>query len=139
MDERITIDEFREIAPVKLRWLEEEGFVRDPQLEKATSTMATLIYKGQNVAFEFSLDVRDQCVDAEVIEVAAGTLKRRWEGGYSDEVYNHLVEKEGYRGSPRGVAKTSGGTKLDRAIEGWSSLLKTAGAKLLSDTPESLA
>lgn len=139
MGETISVEEFRYSAPSKLSWLIERGFNRSEDLEKTTSTMGTLVYRGQHVAFEFSLDVRDQCVDAEVIRIENGTLQRNWDGGYSSDIFNHLVKKEGYRGSPTGTLdKSSPGSKLDRAIDGWLSLLKTAGSNLLSDRLESL-
>ena len=101
--------------------------------------MGTLVYRGENVAFEFSLDVRDQCIDAEVIKVEDGSLCRNWDGGYSKDIYAHLVAAEGYRGSPTGSLDARDlNSKLDKAIAGWSSLLETAGSKLLSDSSESL-
>lgn len=139
MDERISPEEFRELAPGKFRWLPDRGFSRVADLEETTSTMATLVYRGQNVAFEFSFDVRDQCVDAEVIRVESGKLRRNWDGGYSSDIWDHLVRKEGYRRSPRGTFdRTSGGSRLDNAIDSYRSLLETVGATLLSDSPESL-
>ena len=101
--------------------------------------MGTLVYRGKNVAFEFSLDVRDQCVDAEVIKVENDSLRRNWDGGYSKDIYAHLVAVESYRGSPTGTVNTSASeSKIDKAIAGWKSLLETAGSSLLKDLPDSL-
>ncbi|TAN84047.1 MAG: hypothetical protein EYR95_18140 [Phormidium sp. SL48-SHIP] len=139
MSDDITVEVFRESAPAGLRWLVERGFSRARDLEKETPTMGTLVYRGKNVAFEFSFDARDQCIDAEVIKVERGSLRRNWDGGYSKDIYTHLVAAEGYRGSPMGsLSVHEFESKLDKAIAGWSSLLETAGSKLLSDSSESL-
>ena len=127
-------EEFLELAPLKLMWVVRKGFKRAKELEKISPTTATLVYCGKNVAFEFSLDVRDQCIDAEVIKVKCGQLLRNSDGGYSSGIYNYLVEKEGYRGSPTGtLANLPESSKLDHAIDGWISLLDLAGSILLSD------
>ena len=68
MDENISIESFLVEAPEKLEWLEERCFHRSKKLEQSSSTLATLVYRGEHVAFEFSLDVRDQCIDTEVIK-----------------------------------------------------------------------
>lgn len=139
MSDEITVGEFLKSAPRELRWLVDCGFDLAEDQGKKTPTMGTLVYRGKNVAFEFSLDVRDQCVDAQVIKVENGTLRRNWNGGYSKDIYTHLVSAEGYRGSPTGSLNAGeSGSKLDKAIAGWSSLLKTGGSKLLNDLPESL-
>ena len=130
----MSIEAFQELAPKKLIWLVEKGFRRAREFEKKSTTMATLVYCGNNVAFEFSLDVRDQCVDAEVIQVKDGRLLRNWDGGYSSDLYNHLVKYEGYRGKPTGTRiKSPELSELDWAIDGWISLLDTAGSTLLKD------
>lgn len=139
MTELMSIKEFLELAPKKLIWLVERGFRRAKELEKTSPTMATLVYRGEYIAFEFSLDVRDQCVDAEVITVKGGQLLRNQDGGYSSDIYNHLVKHEGYRGGPAGnVTISPKSSKLDQAVEGWISLIDTAGAKLLTDRAEVL-
>ena len=139
MSTAISLDSFLSEAPEQLRWLEKRGFHRLKELEQTTSTVATLVYRGHHVAFEFSLDVRDQCVDAEVIKVEHGKLLRNWDGGYSSDVFSHLVKKEGYRGKPSGTYDLSApASALDKAIGAWSSLLETAGKKLLADSADSL-
>ncbi len=130
----MSIEKFLETAPKKLTWLVGKGFTRVKELEKTSPTMTTLVYCGENVAFEFSLDVRDQCIDAEVIKVKCGQLLRNSDGGYSSDIFNHLVKYEGYRGSPTGeLVKSPGSSKLDQAIDGWISLIDTAGSTLISD------
>jgi hypothetical protein len=139
MDENISIESFLVEAPEKLEWLEERCFHRSKKLEQSSSTLATLVYRGEHVAFEFSLDVRDQCIDTEVIKVENGKLLRNWDGGYSSDVFSHLVKKERYRGKPSGECDLSVlGSELEKAICGWSSLLETAGQKLLADNADSL-
>ena len=137
----ISTEEFQKVAPQKLDWLVENGFKRAKDFEKSSPTVATLVYCGKNVAFEFSLDIRDQCIGAEVIKVKSGQLLRNMDGGYSSDVFNHLVKYEGYRGNPRGEFTESESlnyTQLDAAIEGWISLISTAGSNLLSDQPVTL-
>lgn len=130
----MSIEKFLESAPKKLTWLVGKGFTRVKEYEKTSPTMATLVYCGENVAFEFSLDVRDQCIDAEVIKVKHGQLLRNSDGGYSSDIFNHLVNYEGYRGKPTGqLNKSPDSSKLDQAIDGWISLIDTAGSTLISD------
>jgi len=87
------------------------------------------------VGFIFSLDLRDQCVDAAVVRVVDGQIKRGWDGGYSAGLYTHLVEKAGYRGGP---GKSSASGLLEQMIEGWADLLQKAGQSLLDDRVDSL-
>ena len=139
MSDEITVEDFLKLAPKALLWLFDCGFERAEELEKETPTIRTLVYRGKNVAFEFSLDVRDQCIDAQVIKVENGMLRRNLDGGYSKDIYAHLVSVEGYRGSPTGIINLSeSNSKLDKAIAGWSSLLQTAGSKLLADLPDAI-
>ncbi len=139
MSDGMTVEEFRELAAVKLGWLIDRGFDRVKNFEQVTPTTGTLVYCGKHVAFEFSLDARDQCVDAEVIKVENGSLCRNWDGGYSKDIFAHLVAVEGYRGSPTGTIKTPvSSSKISQAIAEWSSLLENAGSNLLADRPDSL-
>lgn len=134
MAKLMSTEEFLELAPKKLTWLVKKGFRRAKELEKISPTTATLVYCGKNVAFEFNLDVRDQCIDAEVIKVKCGRLLRNSDGGYSSGIFNYFVKKEGYRGSPTGTqANLPESSKLDQAIDGWISLLDMAGSNLLND------
>lgn len=137
--EMTSAEEFRKIVTSKFSFLEEKGFVRSPDLEESTPTVSTVVYLGTNVAFEVSFDLRDKCVDAEVIKVNGGKLLREWEGGYSSSLYTHLVQKERYRGSPSGgVRHAETDDPLTRMINGVAGLLNTAGQRLLDDNSDSL-
>jgi hypothetical protein len=138
----VTVEKFRSLAVVKLRFLEERGFTRMANLEKSGPTFGTVVYLGNHVGFVFSLDVRDQCVDAEVVKVQDGQLTGNEQGGYSSDIFAHFVYHEGYRGgfgSVSGKAKPSDyEVAIGRMIDGYVSLLKTAGAGLLKDDEASL-
>lgn len=90
---------------------------------------------GRHVGFVFSYDIRDEVVDAEVVRVEDGRILRRPEGGYSKDLYAHLLEHCGYRGAPGTGGGTSG---LGTTLEGWLALLRSAGAGLLADRADSL-
>jgi hypothetical protein len=142
MPEQITIEDFRTRSPLWLVALEKAGFERSPELEETSSMTASLVYAGEHVAFVFSLDFRDQCVDAEVVKVRNGKLFHNWDGGYSSNVFGHLVKHERYRGGANGAnwearSNASMGS-LEEAIKGWLNLLETAGENLLRDSPDSL-
>jgi hypothetical protein len=137
MADQISIDDFRVLSPQWLNVLEKKGFWRSQALEEVTPSTATLVYSGKHLAFVFSFDVRDQCVDAEVVKVIDGNLVEYSEGGYSADIYNHLVQHEGYRGGPKGrdwelCERTSSGL-LERSIKGWINLIETVGTRLLMD------
>jgi hypothetical protein len=141
MPETITINYFREFSPPKLNVLEDCGFKRDEDVEEVTSTFATLVYLGRHVAFVFSFDVRDQCVDAEVVKIRNEQLISNLDGGYSADIYAYLVKHDGYRGSPtdsKAIKIVSTESKLGSSIDGWLSLLTSAGMNLLLDCPTSL-
>jgi len=134
---QFTVEQFRALALEKFSFLEAKGFHRVPGLEETTPTGGTVVYMGKHVGFIFSLDVRDQCVDAQVVKVSDGQMKRNWEGGYSSGLFTHLVRHTGYRGSLVG-ASTTGKATLEGMVDGWAELLKQAGESLLSDRPDSL-
>lgn len=139
----MTVEQFRILALDKFSFLEGKGFHRVPSLEETASTYGTVVYLGKHVGFIFSLDVRDQCVDAEVVKVRDGKIKWNWEeGGYSSNIFGHLVDHAGYRGGPAGPAgrgpSKAGESDLERMIDGWVELLKQAGQSLLSDRIDSL-
>ena len=140
--QRFTIDEFRQRAVTSFAFLETRGFHRAPHLEETRSTYGTVVYVGKHVGFVFSLDVRDQCVDAEVVKVRDGQLRHNLDGGYSSDIFGHLVEHIGYRGNPApGVESQpsqAAGYPLQLMIDGWANLLKQAGQSLLEDRPDSL-
>ena len=139
---QFTIEQFRASALDKFDFLESKGFLHVSRLDETSPTSGTLVYLGKHIGFIFSLDVRDQCVDAQVVKVQDGQMKRNWEGGYSANIFNHLVKYDGYRGNPRGSRRlaTSGirQANLQQMIEGWAELLKETGQSLLNDSPESL-
>ena len=144
-----TIDEFRKLASDRFRFLEARGFRREPTLEATTPTGCTVVYLGEHVGFIFSLDLRDRAVDGQVVRVRAGQIKRNWEGGYSSNIFGHLVRHSGYRGAVgAGGRRTRRGrtgrdgqddpASLERQLDGWVNLLQGAGQGLLSDLPDSL-
>jgi hypothetical protein len=139
---QFTVEQFRTSALEKLAFLEGNGFNHVPSLEQTSPTSGTIVYLGKHVGFVFSLDVRDQCVDAQVVKVKDGQMKRNWEGGYSSDIFSHLVKYAGYRGSAGGSRKSpnndAGQAAIQRMIDGWAELLKKSGQSLLSDKPESL-
>ncbi len=132
-----TVEQFRAVALVRFSFLQANGFHREPSMEETTPTGGTVIYLGKNVGFIFSLDMRDQCVDGQVVKVRDGQIKRIWEGGYSADLFTHLVRHAGYRGGRGGSGKTKK-PALEQMVDGWAELLKQAGRFLLSDKPESL-
>ena len=89
-----------------------------------------------------SLDVRDQHVDVEVARVTDGVLKRNWDGGYTSDLFMHLVKHEGYRG--RGLRTNvdnqsrADESPIQRMIDAWAELLTSAGERILKDSPDSL-
>jgi hypothetical protein len=141
MAEWIEPDEFWRRGPAVLAPLEARGFARRTDLEEISPTGATLVYVGRHVAFTFSFDVRDQCVDGYVSRVKGGQLFEE-DGGYSSRIYGHLVRHAHYRGSPQGAdwdpEAHASEPWLECALAGTLNLLRTAGAELLEDRPESL-
>lgn len=138
-DSQITVEQFRSLALDRFGFLEANGFHRVQSVEETTPTGGTVVYLGKNVGFIFSLDVRDQCVDGLVVKVRDGQMKRNWEGGYSSDVFMHLVKHAGYRGRPSGSGQRKvGESALQRMIDGWVNLLKQAGQSLLNDNSDSL-
>lgn len=141
-DSQITVKQFRALAAERFGFLESYGFHRMPSLEETSPTGGTVVYLGKHVGFSFSLDVRDQCVDAQVVKVQDGQMKRNWEGGYSSGIFTHLAKHTGYRGgiphSANSNMKKDRESALQRMIDGWAELLIHAGQTLLSDKPNSL-
>lgn len=134
----IKVEEFREVALDKLKFLEHFGFRRAPNLEETASTYGTVVFLGKHVGFTFSLDIRDQCVDASVFKVCNAQMKRNWEGGYSSNIHGYLVDYAGYRGGLPLSEEQKKQPPLERMVDGWAELLKQFGQKLLSDRPDSL-
>ena len=141
MNPNFTVEQFRPLAIERFAFLEGDGFQRVPGLEETTPTSGTVVYLGKHVGFVFSFDVRDQCVDGQVVKVNDGRMKRNWEGGYSANLFTHLVKYAGYRGKPAGSAGASNDTNeaaLRRMIDAWVELLQRAGRPLLEDKTNSL-
>ena len=135
-------EQFRAATTKSFSFFKSLGFCRMPQLEETSPTGATVVYVGKHVGFIFSLDVRDQCIDAQVVKVQNGCLKRNWEGGYSSDIYGHLITHAGYRGNPNPSGGNGPGHAteypLQGMIDGWANLLRHAGQSLLEDRPDSL-
>jgi hypothetical protein len=137
-DAKITNEQFRDVAPTRLSFLEDKGFQRMMGIEETTPTGSSLVYIGKNVGFVFSLDVRDQCVDAQVVRVRNGKIARNSDGGYSSDLFTHLVNNAGYRGKSAVSRDMSEGGQLDRMIAAWVELIQDAGQSLLSDRSDAL-
>ena len=134
----ISVDEFQKAAVATFAFLEARGFCHASELEETSSTFGTVVYLGQNVGFIFSLDVRDQCVDGEVAKVRGGKLQRNWEGGYSANIFSHLVKHSGYRGKPSGNCRVADAPSLVAMLAAWADLLMQAGQSLLEDRSNAL-
>lgn len=139
-DEQFTVDEFRKLALESFGFLESKGFRRMQNLEETSPTGGTLVYLGKHVGFVFSLDLRDECVDAQVVKVLGGQFKPNWEGGYSSDIFLHLVKHQGYRGKPvpSRAAGSAGSGTLKKMVDSWADMLKHGGLSLLNDNDHSL-
>ncbi len=139
---QISVEQFKTLAQERFGFLEGRGFHHVPALERTSATGSTVVYLGKHLAFIFSLDIRDQRVDAQVTKVMDGEIKRNWEGGYSSGLFTHLAKYAGYRGKPADLgAGPTGETShdaLERMLDGWAELLMQAGESLLCDRPDSL-
>jgi YD repeat-containing protein len=80
---------------------------------------------GHHVGFVLSLDLRGYCVDAQVVKVQGGRMKRNWEG-YSADLFGHRVRHAGHRGRRGGIEEATKGkatpTTLAGLIDGWVEL-----------------
>lgn len=140
-DPGITVEQFRALAPGRLHFLEDYGFRRRTDIEETLLTSSSLVYLGRNLGFVISLDVREQCVDAEVVKVQSGKVFRTSDGGYSSDLFAHLVEHSGFRGKPPLLGESSGmsnSAALCLKIDAWANLLRTSGQSLLFDKAGSL-
>ena len=125
----------------KFAFLERYGFHRAPALEETTSLLGTVVFLGGHVGFIVSVDLRDKCVDTRVVEVVDGHVRDNLAGGYSSDLFLHLVKHRGYRGRPAGTVGAGSRvfeSALERMVDGSARLLSDAGESLLRDTPESL-
>lgn len=110
------------------------GFHRARELEASTSTGASVVLLGRHVAVEISLDLRDSKVDVQVAAARAGVITRNHDGGYSSDLFMHLVNREHYRG---GMEFESNGS-IDDQVRYWAELLSSVGQRILADEPSSL-
>lgn len=139
-DELISSDEFRREVEGAASILKSHGFWRASQFETETPTTASVVYVGQNIAFTFTLDVRDQAIDLVVTRHRGGKLVATWEGGYSSSLFTHLLKHCGFRGRltpPVSLPTTA--SRAQRMIAANLNLLAhPASASLLADKPDAL-
>lgn len=140
MSARISeVDRLRELCRDKLAFLKDSGFRESPADGETTPTFASVVYLGRNVGLVFSLDRRDNTVDAQVARLEAGRLPDPRSPGGTVGLMSYLVKHCGYRGRlPPGLRDaTSGATSdaLSAALDGWAGVLRAGGTSLLKDEP----
>jgi len=136
-----TPDRFRDLVGRSFRYLEARGFRPDPGGDRDSPVGASYVWTGTHVGFIITWDARDDVVDMRVVRVRDGRILDAGEpGGYARDLFVHLVEHAGYRGSPSGThgSANHSPTRLERAVAAWANLLERAGGILLEDRPESL-
>lgn len=136
-----TIGQFKAWVEREFHFVEARGFRRGAGDDRDTPVGATVAYLGTHVGFLITLDVRDQVVDARVVRVRAGRLVERGEGGYTCDLFAHLIQQAGYRGGPSGTPVPERGaeaSRVEREVIGWANLLRTAGEALLADEEATL-
>lgn len=143
MQDVLTVEDFRELAPRYFDILEECGFVRRKEMESYTPKFsADLVYSGKCFAFVISYNAKERCVDDSVVVLKNGTLHFGVNGGYSQSVFGYLIEYEKYRGHPFGMNGRDIANmevpSYERELLGIVNLLKTAGGNLLAKSEESL-
>lgn len=139
-NEPISSEEFRREVEDAASILKSHGFGRALQFEAETPTTASVVYLGRNVAFTFTLDVRDQAIDLVVTRHRDGKLLATWDGGYSSSLFTHLLKHCGFRGrptSPPSLPPTASRTQRMIA-ENLNLLAHPSSANLLADKPDSL-
>lgn len=139
-DETISSDEFRRDVEEAASILRSHGFQRAPEFESEMPTTASVVYVGRNVAFTFTLDIRDQGVDLIVTRYHDGKLVPTWDGGYSSSVITHLLNRCGFRGRPIPAASLSStASKTKRVLSALVNLLtQPCAASLLADQADAL-
>jgi hypothetical protein len=139
-DEPISSDEFRREVEGAASILKSHGFGRASQFEAETPTTASVVYVGANVAFTFTLDVRDQAIDLVVTRYRGGKLLATRDGGYSSSLFTHLLKHCGFRGRPTPPASLPAtASRAQRMIAASLNLLAhPASASLLADKPDAL-
>lgn len=136
----MSIDQFRRDVEHVASILRSHGFQRAPKFETETPTTISVVYTGQNVAFTFNLDIRDQGIDLIVTRYRNGNLVPTWDGGYSSSLFMHLLNHCGFRGRPVPPATFSPlAPKSTRMLLALMNLLTyPCAASLLADQADAL-
>ena len=139
-DEPILSDEFRREVEEVASTLTAHGFQRAPQFDSETPTTVSVVYIGQNIAFTFTLDNRDQAIDLVVTRYRDGKLVSTWNGGYSSSLFTHLLNRCGFRGRPIPAASLPPTvSKAKRMLSTLVNLLaQPCSANLLADRADAL-
>ena len=139
-DKKISSHEFLEAVKEVSSVFTAHGFRRTTEFEANTPTTATVVFVGNNVAFTFTFDIRDQAVDLTVVRLKNGKLLTTWDGGYSASLFAHLVKHCGLRSRPTATTlQIINGSQVQRMVAANMSLLMHAGAaKLLADEVDSI-
>jgi len=139
-DELISSDEFRREVEEAANTLTLHGFQRAPQFDSETPTTASVVYVGKNIAFTFTLDIRDQAIDLVVTRYRDRKLVANWGGGYSSSLFTHLLNRCGFRGRPTpavSLPPTASNAKL--MLSALMNLLaQPCSANLLADRADAL-
>jgi hypothetical protein len=103
-----------------------------------TPTTASIVYAGQNVAFVFTLDIRDQAIDLIVTRSRSEENPSSNQRVYSSSLFQYLVDYCGFRGGA-GAGRSSASSKADQAFLAIENLLAhPCLVNLLADRPDSL-
>ena len=139
-NESISGEEFRREVQEAAISLESHGFQRATQLDSMTPTTASVVYVGQNIAFEFTLDIRDQAIDLVVTRYRDGKPAALGHGGYSSSLFTHLLKRCGFRGRPSpGANLPPTASKAQRQLASLLNLLaQPCSANLLADRTDAL-
>ena len=131
--------EFRKQVGESFSFLGKYGFERSLKDEETTSTFSKVVFKGECKAIVIALDIRERCVDAQVISVAEGDLRGEYEGGYSEDLFIYLVKHDGFRGRTAKEkdknASAQWESDIEQMVAEWANLLRTQGASILDDKP----
>lgn len=138
MENEISANEFRKSVKQALFFLEQKEFIHHTELDVESSVLYEVVYRGRNVGFTISFDVRDQLISAYVIKLNNGIENQNWNDGFSKNLFEHLLEKKGYRGHIR-TPINLGLSKLEYMIAEIVALLKHPScSQLIEDNNERL-
>lgn len=139
-EDKISSDEFRRDVEEAASLLRSHGFRRALQFESETSTEVSVVYVGKNIAFTFTLDIRDQGIDLIVTRYRNDELFPIWDGGYSSSLFTHLVKHCGFRGRPiPGGSISPVASKTKRVLSSLVNLLtQPCASGLLADRADAL-